>query len=78
MEKDTELPYTPTKNDGKCKSKVAERYSHGLVCLLLFLTCICILVATSALVLSLMQFLARTRTDADFNPGVRGVNDSPA
>ena len=65
--KDNELPYTPTKSDKKCKDNVAGRYSHGLVCMLLFFTCICILVATSALALSLTQFLVRT--DAEFSPG---------
>lgn len=65
--KDNELPYTPTKSDKKCKDNVAGRYSHGLVCMLLFFTCICILVATSALALSLTQFLAHT--DAEFSPG---------
>ena len=65
--KDNELPYTSTKSDKKCKDNVAGRYSHGLVCMLLFFTCICILVATSALALSLTQFLAHT--DAEFSPG---------
>ena len=65
--KDVELPCTSTKSDRKCKGNVVVRYSHGLVCMLLFLTCICILVATSSLALSLTQILART--DAEFSSG---------